>query len=1248
LKKYFIFLVALSLLASRASAYTFIATSDGLVPLWPSMPVTFWINQSGSPQIANGSEFQAIQAAFQTWQNVATANVSFQYKGTTPVSTVGQDGMSVVTFVDNSVPIGLETVAATFSFFAADATGSLSIQEADIALSTSVGFSTSGDPSKYDLQSVVTHEVGHLLGLNHSTLVSSVMAPYPAAGQLDQRTLSSDDMIGVATLYPKTSALNTLSFITGTVTSSGTAVFGAQVVALDSTGTPVASTISNSDGSYEIDFVAPGAYQLYAAPLNGPVTEQNIGGNSTSYYSGLQTGFATTYYGDVPALSSASTIQTVAGRTASNKNIHVLPAGTLGITVPNTYAAHISAGSQGALTLGGSGLTSGATFSVSNSGVTLGTPVYGGSIASNAPTSAQLPITVSATAGLGPKDIAVSANGVTSVLSGGVVIVNPQPSNIAVAPTGGTIDGGTGVSISGQNFRSGAQVFFGGLPATNVQVVNSTTIQAVTPTNVAGGTNVVVVNSDGTWGVKTNAFTYSGLPPQISNVSPLSGPPATIVTITGAEFSSRISDVSVLFNGAPGTVVSTSRTSVTAVVPFSATTGSVTVNVAGQSVTGPVFTVTAAPVSTNLALTTGKFIDATAGGTTLTFVNNDDADTITTLPFAFTLFDKTYPAGATVAVSINGWLSLDGFTQPQFQNGTLPGSKLPPALIAPFFADLFLPGGASITTLVVGAAPNRQFVVEWLNAGILDGQGNDLGSSITFEAVLYEGSNDIQFIYGSMTGAKSDASSATVGIQNSGRTQAVLTGYNQSVVSTGTVVAYHFVNGAYAAPAPPSADTQYSIPNLGGFSMITDGSGATTSTGFATVTPSAGSTTPSGVSIFGYSPAGILVSETGVPASPLLTNGRIYAEVAGSVNTGLAIANPNSQQATISYYFTDAAGTDSHNGTLTIPANGHLAEFLNDPSLNGVSNFQGSFTLSSNVPIAVIALRSFLNERGETLLSTLPVSDLSAAVASTTSVLPHFADGGGWTTQIILVNPTNSTMSGNIAFLDPSGQQVGASTSFSIPPHSSFKLVTPGTSSAVQTGSVQIIPGAGSNTPTPVAIFSNRPNGITVSQAAVLPTTSTALRMYVEGSGTSGAPGNILSGVALANVGGSATTVTFSLTDLTGKALGTTTLQVPANAQLAKFVTDMFSGISLPFKGVLRVSTSGSALAVAELRVRVNERGDYLTSTTPPTNENSTPSTAPVIFPQIANGGGFTTQFVLFSGTANQTASGVLHLTYAN
>jgi hypothetical protein len=56
--------------------------------------------------------------------------------------------------------------------------------------------------------------------------------------------------------------------------------------------------------------------------------------------------------------------------------------------------------------------------------------------------------------------------------------------------------------------------------------------------------------------------------------------------------------------------------------------------------------------------------------------------------------------------------------------------------------------------------------------------------------------------------------------------------------------------------------------------MITNGNGGT-SVGYARILADFGSTTPSGVAIFGYKPAGVLVSEAGVPASPLITNGRI-------------------------------------------------------------------------------------------------------------------------------------------------------------------------------------------------------------------------------------------------------------------------------------------------------------------------------------------------------------------------------------
>jgi Matrixin/IPT/TIG domain len=1252
LKKYVIVLLAISCLVGRTSAYTPITASNGQIPSWASMPVSFWINQSGCPQIPNGSEFQAVQSAFQTWQNVSTASVSFQYNGTTTIPTVGEDGLNVVTFVDGSVPLGSETIAATFSFFNVDGTGTLVIKEADIAFSTSVNFSTSGEPGKYDIQSVATHEIGHLLGLDHSALLSSVMSPYGAAGQLDQRTLSYDDMAAVTWMYP-----NSLdSSITGIVTLGALPVFGAHVVALDTNGNAVASTVSFPDGSYEIDYLPTGLYRLYAEPLDGPVAEQNIGGTLTAFYTGLQTNFSTTYSGDTTDLRSATTIQVFSGRDTPLGNIHVQAANSLNLTTPANYAAHVAQGSQTTITVGGAGIVPGVAFSSSDPAVSIGPASFAGAIGSNAPTSATLPITVAA-ATAGAKSISVTANGATSVLSGVLVVTSSPPANIQVAPNSASVDGGIGVSITGQNFRSGAQVYFGGLVASNVQVVSATTIQAILPANSPGTANVVVVNSDGTWGVQQNAFTYSGLPPQISGVTPLSGPPSTLVTISGSEFGSRLANLDVRFNGAPANVVSASPTTITALVPFNATSGPVTVSVAGQLATGPVFTITSAPPSTNLAYTTGQFIDATAGGTALSFGDPDDATAVVPLPFTFTLFDKSYASGSNIAICTNGWISLDAVTTPEYQNGPLPGSTspgssrvgiVPSGLIAPFFDDLVLRGNSRVAVRTLGAAPNRQFVVEWLNAGILDEQGNDTGSTITFEAVLYEGTNDVQFLYQSMTGARSDGSSATIGIQNFAQTQAVQSGFNQSIVSTGAILGYHFSNGAYGplTAAPLAVDTRYAIADKGGLSVITDGSGSTTSTGFATIQPDSGNSTPSGIAMFGYRVNGILVSEAGVPAAPALQSGRIYAEVGPIVNTGVAIANPNSTPAAVMFHFTDSSGADSGAGMITVPANGHIARFLNEDPINGSSNFKGTFSFTSNVAVGVIALRRLNNERGEALLSTLPVTDLSATVPTATGVLPYFTDGAGWQTQIILVNPTDSTMTGNIRFVSPAGQTIGTSP-FSIAPASSFKQVTPGTAPALQTGSILIIPDAGNATPAAVGIFSLRTNGVTVSEAAVLPTAGIGLRMYVEASGTPGGLGNIQTGLALTNLNSIGVSVTFDLTDISGKLLASTTMQVAGNALLSKFVNEIFPAVPLPLKGVLHIS-SPTPVSVAALRGRYNERLDFLMSTTPPTNEEAPPPMVPLVFAQIANGGGFTTQFVLYSGGINQSANGDLHLTYAN
>jgi IPT/TIG domain-containing protein/carbohydrate binding protein with CBM4/9 domain len=90
---------------------------------------------------------------------------------------------------------------------------------------------------------------------------------------------------------------------------------------------------------------------------------------------------------------------------------------------------------------------------------------------------------------------------------------NPPPALISVSPAAGSTSGGTAVTLSGSNFLTGAEVTFGGKAATNVVVVNTSTITATTPGNPAGAVSVVITNPDGQTSVApplTNAGFESG------------------------------------------------------------------------------------------------------------------------------------------------------------------------------------------------------------------------------------------------------------------------------------------------------------------------------------------------------------------------------------------------------------------------------------------------------------------------------------------------------------------------------------------------------------------------------------------------------------------------------------------------------------------------------------------------------------------------------------------------------------------
>ena len=450
----------------------------------------------------------------------------------------------------------------------------------------------------------------------------------------------------------------------------------------------------------------------------------------------------------------------------------------------------------------------------------------------------------------------------------------------------------------------------------------------------------------------------------------------------------------------------------------------------------------------------------------------------------------------------------------------------------------------------------------------------------------------------------------------------------------------------------------YSFPDRGGFTFSTTGSPVSTVTGYVSVQSNDAS--PAGVSIFSLRQRNVLITEAAVPNSAPVSFGRIYAEVSDRVNTGLAIANPNSQAAQVSFFFVDSNGRVFGNKAISIPAKSLIGSFLDQDPFNGGSFGAGTFTFMSSVPVSVVALRGYTNERGEFLITTLPVSTLGTS-AGQRLIFPQLADGGGWTTRFVLVNPTEDEISGAIEFFGHGTASTAAdaleltingetrsSLTYSIKPRSSWSIVTTGGSGLTRVGSARVTPSPSNNTPSGVAIYSFRRSGIVVTETGVAAMSSgSAFRLFVESSGdfNSGQPGSLQTGIAIANLADTAAALALELTTLTGAPAGATNdVIVPGRGQVALFLNQFpgFSELPSDFQGVLRISTtSPNGISVIGLRGRYNERRDFLLATTPAVNERLPIPQGETLFPYIAEGGGYTTQFIL-SSAGGQTSSGWL------
>ena len=434
-----------------------------------------------------------------------------------------------------------------------------------------------------------------------------------------------------------------------------------------------------------------------------------------------------------------------------------------------------------------------------------------------------------------------------------------------------------------------------------------------------------------------------------------------------------------------------------------------------------------------------------------------------------------------------------------------------------------------------------------------------------------------------------------------------------------------------------SAEQMYAFNARGGVSLT---NASRLLSGYALVDSDIGSPAADGVAILTNRQNGILISETASRASATIQHGSIYVDAASGVRTGLAIANAGTNDAIISFSFTAADGTTSGQGSIVVPARTQIAQFV-DVRPGDFGPRKAVLTFDSSSPVFVGAFRALTNERSEFIASALPVIDSN--ISQGTILIPQFADGGGWTTQIVMINSSTQIMRGDLQFVDQETRAVTNSLSYSIAPQGYYSFQSAGTGLSTQSGFVRVVPLNSGNAPGTFAIFSARKSGITVTET-VLPATagSTSYRVYTENSPT------VQTAIIIANPSVDPVTVTVEATTLSGASANLTgLLTIPGNGQILTLEGQIpgFEKIEASFEGVLRISTgTASSVAAGVFRVRVNERGDLVVSTFPPVDETATTLRTALAFPQFVTGGGFTTQVVLFSGRANTASWGVMRL----
>jgi hypothetical protein len=190
--------------------------TQGLPLVWPSLPVTYQLEERVSAQVSLTETNSILDRSFAKWgaaicplgDAAAHPALSFHDLGPTDAGDIACDGSvecgsipHVVIFLDQGWPHNdpTNTLALTTLTFGSESghiySANIEINSAQHTLSTSAA----ATPGVFSLEAILTHEAGHFVGLAHSQLNTAVMYAFY---QNESIALTPDDVAGVCAAYP--------------------------------------------------------------------------------------------------------------------------------------------------------------------------------------------------------------------------------------------------------------------------------------------------------------------------------------------------------------------------------------------------------------------------------------------------------------------------------------------------------------------------------------------------------------------------------------------------------------------------------------------------------------------------------------------------------------------------------------------------------------------------------------------------------------------------------------------------------------------------------------------------------------------------------------------------------------------------------------------------------------------------------------------------------------------------------------